>query len=460
MILHEDYVTQIYDQDLISVNELTMLFGAKAAGRFGKANQTAPAGTIINWNGDYIPNTEDPQDLNPSQWIDKNGNPTNQWTKTGVLSPCYSIGALINDGTALLRRGDVTYQNLNGVKTTEFVADENSTLFVLPVKTGGGTFGDVKLFPFFMSRQQQSQTEWESYTFDNSADCVGTVLRIAYETALENANAEAEIVIGTEQLSSTGYGYKLFKFAEGMPYHGLISTPSGSRLIHEFPKAKTHVFTPIDAGRNYEGVNINVSNESAPVTLGQYSDTPLYSFEPNQLVARDQIGYINFPAGMTIDTSEGFYFSETVSGWAGGAQRNGTVAVYVGTNSENPKAGGSKIGFALTSDRIIILNGNGFDDADNATASKFNQESGVANFYRFAVYVDNNGLMTYYIYNLNSGVLHTGTQQCTLSSISNNPKLWVAYDRENQNTSTVALGETHLVLNTTGDAEFNWNWRF
>ena len=254
-------------------------------------------------------------------------------------------------------------------------------------------------------------------------------------------------------------GVKAFAYAEGMPYHLLLETPTSSRLFHEFPKSKTHRFTPIDSNRRYEGVTINTSNEAGPTVLGEYSDLPLYTFEPNVVINRDQVGYMNFPADMTIDTSQGFYFFGTVSGWAGGAQNNGTTAVYVGTNADNPKAGGSKIGFALIADRLVILTGNDAQDAVTATASRFNLTNGVANFYRFAVYVDLTGMMTYYIVNLNNRVLHTGQQQCDLGTVSNNPKLWVAYDREAANTSTVAVGEIHLVLETEGEAEQMWNWR-
>ena len=252
---------------------------------------------------------------------------------------------------------------------------------------------------------------------------------------------------------------KAFAYVEGMPYHLLLETPTSSRLFHEFPRAKTHRFTPIDSNRKYEGVTINTSNEPGPVVLGEYSDLPLYTFEPNLVVNRDQVGYINFPADMTIDSSQGFYFFGTVSGWAGGAQNNGTMAVYVGTNADNPKAGGSKIGFALIADRLVILTGNDAQDAVTATASRFNLTNGVANFYRFAVYVDLSGMMTYYIVSLNNRVLHTGQQQCDLGTVSNNPKLWVAYDREGSNTSTVAVGEIHLVMSDEGEAEQMWNWR-
>ena len=250
-----------------------------------------------------------------------------------------------------------------------------------------------------------------------------------------------------------------FQYAEGMPYHLLLETSTSSRLFHEFPRNKTHRFTPIDSNRKYEGVTINTSNEAGPVELGDYSDIPLYTFEPNLVVNRDQVGYLNFPADMTIDASQGFYFFGTVSGWAGGAQNNGTMSVYVGSNADNPKAGGSKIGFALVADRLVILTGNDAQDAQSATASRFNLTNGVANFYRFAVYVDNTGMMTYYIVSLNNRVLHTGQQQCDLATVSNNPKLWVAYDREGSNTSTVAVGEIHLVMSTDGEAESMWNWR-
>lgn len=458
LILHEDYVSQIYAQDLTDVTELTMLFGSKSAGRFGKSNQTAPVNALINWNGEYIPNTQDPQDLNPTQWIGKDGEVTDQWTKNGVLSPCYSVGMLSNNGTALLRRGDVTYQNNNGDKTTQFVADPDSSLFVIPVNTGGGTFGDVKLFPFFMSRKEQVQTEWESFTFTNNADCVGSILKIAYETAIEAVSEEVDIVIGTDQVSASSYGYKLFKYVDGMPYHGLISTPTSSRLIHNFAPSKTFKFTPL-AERTYEGVVASTSNEAGVPSLGQYSDIPLYCFEPNAVVSRDQIGFINWPSTVQIDVSEGFYVFGTVSGWAGGADRNGTTAVYVGRNADNPKGGGGKIGFALIADKLVILTGNGAQDSENATSSQFNKESGVAHFYRYAFYVDSDGNMIYFIKDINDGVVHQGTATVNLASLSNDSRLYVAYDREGANTSTIAVGETTLVMNNEGDGEQRWNWR-
>lgn len=191
-MLHESYVSQIYGQDLTGVSELTMLFGPKSRGRFSKYNQVTPAGMVLNWNGEYLPDTEDPNAVNPANWIDLDGNITQEWSKTGIKTACYSIGLLANDGSALLQRGDVFCHDNAGVKTSTFTADSASEFFVIPIKTGGGTLSDLKLLPLFMSRFYKLQDEWDSYTFDNSADCVGTILKIAYDSAIETEESEIE----------------------------------------------------------------------------------------------------------------------------------------------------------------------------------------------------------------------------------------------------------------------------
>ena len=191
-MMHESYVSQIYNQDVTGISELTMLFGTKSRGRYAKSNQVTPAGMVLNWNGEYLPDTEDPNDLNPSSWIDLDGNVTTEWSKTGIKTACYSVGLLANDGSALLQRGDVFCHDNAGVKTSTFVADSASEFFVIPIRTGGGGFSDLKLFPLFMSRFYKLQNEWDSYTFDNSADCVGTILKIAYDSAIEAEEAEVE----------------------------------------------------------------------------------------------------------------------------------------------------------------------------------------------------------------------------------------------------------------------------
>jgi hypothetical protein len=185
-----------------------MVFGPKSRGRYGKSNQVTPVGMVLNWNGEYLPDTEDPNDLNPSSWIDLDGNVTQDWNKTNIKTACYSIGLLANDGGALLQRGDVFCQDDEGVKTSTFVADSASEFFVIPIRTGGGTLADLKLFPLFMSRFYKTQYEWDSYTFDNSADCVGTILKIAYDAAIES---EAEAIENQEtQLLAGIAGGKLF----------------------------------------------------------------------------------------------------------------------------------------------------------------------------------------------------------------------------------------------------------
>lgn len=257
---------------------------------------------------------------------------------------------------------------------------------------------------------------------------------------------------------------KAFAYVEGMPHHLLFETPATAdqsakaRLVSNFPASKTFKFTPL-AERTYEGVVAATSNEGGEPTLGQYADIPLYCFEPNAVVSRDQVGFINWPSTVQIDVSEGFYVFGTVSGWAGGADRNGTTAVYVGRNADNPKGGGGKIGIALVADRLTILTGNGSVDADNATASQFNKESGVAHFYRYAFYVDRAGNMLYFVQDLNDETTHQGSTTANLASLNNDSRLYVAYDREGANTSTIAVGETTLVMNSEGLGEERWNWR-
>lgn len=43
-----------------------------------------------------------------------------------------------------------------------------------------------------MSRFYKLQTQWDSYTFDNSADCVGTILKIAYDSAISEEESREQ----------------------------------------------------------------------------------------------------------------------------------------------------------------------------------------------------------------------------------------------------------------------------
>lgn len=257
-------------------------------------------------------------------------------------------------------------------------------------------------------------------------------------------------------------GVRLFQYADGMPYHLLVETPTSSRLVHEFPKSKTFRFTPINSAREHDGnVSISQANQGVAVgdlALGQYSDIPLYIIEPNVVVNRDQRAYINFPASITIDVSAGFYAFGTVSGWCGNNNTEGNVGVYVGT-SENFRSYTNSIGFVLGNSGIFLLDGFNLRTPNNNTLFAFNFEPGVTHMYRYAFYVDADGMMTYYVVNLNTGQVSSGTQQCNLSALGNDPKLYVSYDRYGNNTAAFAIAETHLVVNSTGDAEDRWNWR-
>ena len=255
---------------------------------------------------------------------------------------------------------------------------------------------------------------------------------------------------------------KLFAYREGMPEHLLIETPNSSRLVHDFPRNKTFRFTPINSSREHDGnVSISQGNQGVATNdleLGQYSDIPLYIIEPNVVVSRDQRAWINFPASITIDTSNGFYAFGTVSGWCGNNTTEGNIAVYVGT-SENFRSYTQSIGFVLGNSGLVILDGNNIRTADNSTSFGFNIEPGVTHMYRYAFYVDATGLMNYYIVDLNTGQVSQGTQQCILNSIGSDPKLYISYDRYGNNTAAFAIAETHLVVNSVGSAEDRWNWR-
>ena len=186
LMLHESYVSYIYNKDVTLINNLSMLFGTDSRGRLGKSNQNTPDGYKLNWNGDYIPNTENINSLNPAKWINEDGNITENWSSS-IKSPCYSTGTLSNNGSALLQRGDVIYEDVNDKKSTRFELNNESEFFVLPIKTGGGTFSQIKVFPFFQGRKSQVIEE-DAYTFNKSSDAIGTLLSIAYDSAVEQQN--------------------------------------------------------------------------------------------------------------------------------------------------------------------------------------------------------------------------------------------------------------------------------
>jgi hypothetical protein len=201
LMLHESYAAQIYNRDVTGVNELTMLFGPNARSRFSSYNTTSPVGSVWNWNGQAIPEDNDPNELQPTVWITPEGNETTEWSanKEIVATCCYSSGILANDGSAILRRGDVRFNP--ATKTSAFEADNVSPFYVLPIRAGGGTFGDIKVFSFFMSRRSKETFNWDSYIFEDSADCIGNILKIAYDAAIEleahkEVNQEEQLLAG------------------------------------------------------------------------------------------------------------------------------------------------------------------------------------------------------------------------------------------------------------------------
>ena len=211
LILHESLVEQIYGRDLTGVNELTMLFTGDARGRLGKANQTADQQFIINWNGELIPANNSANEINPSEWVASDDSVTETWSNS-VKTVCYSNGMLANRGSAMLRRGDVVYTNSNALtdvplvetpkystpavsdsgESSHLVFDNSSEFFVMPIIAGGGTFNVMKLFQLFMSRKSQYVEEWGSLKFDQSSDCIGTILKIAYDAAIAEEEKEEQ----------------------------------------------------------------------------------------------------------------------------------------------------------------------------------------------------------------------------------------------------------------------------
>lgn len=196
MIIHESLVSEIYGRDLTGVNDLTMLFTGNARGRLGKSNQTSGQQFCINWNGALIPKDNDANEENPSQWVSPDDSVTETWS-TAVKSVCYSSGVLANRGSARLVRGDINYTK-DPVESSSIVYDNNSEFFVMPIFCGGGTFNVIKIFQLFMERKTQYVEDWGSKRFDKSSDCIGTILKIAYDAAI--AEEEREEMEKNDQL--------------------------------------------------------------------------------------------------------------------------------------------------------------------------------------------------------------------------------------------------------------------
>lgn len=77
-------------------------------------------------------------------------------------------------------------------ETAAIVYDDNSEFFVMPIVAGGGTFSVMKLFQLFMGRKSQYVEEWGSLKFDQSSDCIDTILNIAYDAAIAEEEKEEQ----------------------------------------------------------------------------------------------------------------------------------------------------------------------------------------------------------------------------------------------------------------------------
>lgn len=212
MIIHESLVAEIYNRDLTGVNELTMLFTSNSRGRLGKANQQADEQFSINWNGELIPANNNPNEINPNNWVAPDDSVTEEWSNN-VKSVCYSNGILSNRGSSMLKRGDVIYSKPDSLDTSielletpkkiinsledskekaTITYNDNSKFFVMPIVAGGGTFNVTKIFQLFMGRNSQYVEDWGSLKFDQSSDCIGTILKIAYDAAIAEEEKEEQ----------------------------------------------------------------------------------------------------------------------------------------------------------------------------------------------------------------------------------------------------------------------------
>jgi len=367
----------------------------------------------------------------------------NSYNQTAAVALFTTVGNDINDVEIQIDSGFLESETIIVVPYDSQVTTKNFDVVQI---TGQGTTKNIKAGDTWKVRMIVDQAGdnlwfWEKIYTPNS--------NVVYGLAGRNDIVDEPAV-------------KAFAYAEGMPFHLLLETPNGSRLFHEFPKNKTFRFTPTSSSREFEGsVVISQANQGVAVgdlSLGQYSDIPLYIIEPNVVINRDQRAWVNFPASLTIDVSNGFYAFGTVSGWCGNNNTEGNVGVYVGT-SENFRSYNNNIGFVLGNSGLFLLDGFNLRTPNNNTSMAFNIEPGVTHMYRYAFYVDNTGLMTYYIVDLNTGQVSTGTQQCNLGALGNDPKLYISYDRYANNTAAIAIAETHLVVNSVGNAEDRWNWR-
>ena len=192
MMIHETLVAELWGQSIDGVNKLSMVIKSGAKAALGMVNQTAPTGGVWNYQGyaiDIATTSDNANTTNPTKYLKDDG--TEATAIADYARAIYSSGTFRNDGTTLLARGVVNFTSDTATPNT-FTADDSSDYFVCSVTIGGGTFGQFKMMPVFMTKSNNlDMYDKKAILFNDAASAVGELLTISYEGA-EDANAIIE----------------------------------------------------------------------------------------------------------------------------------------------------------------------------------------------------------------------------------------------------------------------------
>ena len=192
MMIHQNLVSELWGQSVDGVNKLSMVVKSGAKAALGMVNQTAPTGGVWNYQGfaiDIATTSDNANTTNPTKYLKDDG--TEATVIADYARAIYSSGTFKNDGTTLLARGVVNF-TANTATPNTFTEDDTSDYFVCSVTIGGGTFGQFKMMPVFMTKSSSSDMyDKKAVLFDDAASAVGELLTICYDGA-EEASAIAE----------------------------------------------------------------------------------------------------------------------------------------------------------------------------------------------------------------------------------------------------------------------------
>ena len=192
MMMHENLVADLWGQSIDGVNKLSMVVKSGAKAALGMVNQTAPTGGVWNYQGfaiDIATTSDNANTTNPTKYLKDDG--TEATAIADYARAIYSSGTFKNDGTTLLARGVVNF-TADAATHNTFTEDDTSDYFVYSVTIGGGTFGQFKMMPVFMTKSNSSDMyDRKAVLFDDAASAVGELLTICYEGA-EEASLIAE----------------------------------------------------------------------------------------------------------------------------------------------------------------------------------------------------------------------------------------------------------------------------